>query len=188
MSDVELFDRWAQTILGGVVEVGKRFTDPEEDWAPVLFTEGADGRMDIYGIEPPRDAADKEAMARAVRQVISRGGPARAALVLSAWARRLDAADPALENKIAHYQRHGVRSDPDREKIVMVEVSDGERFGVWAASILRRPDGPPTLGPWEKRLDGASDIKHLGGRFALVVHRALQAARGAPENAGPVGG
>lgn len=149
-------------------KAGAAFNAPDDDWLPVLIARAADGRAVIAGIE--LDEALKDHMVDVVAEVLRRANAAGAALVISAWTVEAPAG-PAGEFALEMARLDGVRNHPLRKEVLIVESCDGKATEVWHAEIRRRPDGPSTLGPWERQ-----DVE-ASGRMANVLQRAFDALR-----------
>ena len=78
----------------GVAGVGAGFTQPDDDWAPMLLTQDGRGEVTVVGF-PVLD--DREATVAILRAALRKVGAVRYALVLSSWA-AMDDCVPRSEN------------------------------------------------------------------------------------------
>ena len=128
-----------------VARVGEGFTEPDDDWAPVLFAQDGKGELTVVGF-PVLD--DRDATVAILRTTLHKVGAVRYALVLSSWAATSDYVPPS--------------ENPERREVLTLLLSDPETDDFYLAPILRREDAPPRLGEWER-------LSVYEGRFAGLL-------------------
>lgn len=148
-----------QTMVRGVATT---FTKPDDDWTPVLFMEAPGGPL-VFGL-----FIDKEHWPGLLEQLGREKHPTFVAAVLSAWTAKRETREQVEEL----VNQGGVSTAADRAEIVMLQITDGKRFEVWNAPIIRFEDKPPTLGEWTQMPDGP-----LEGRLGDLVLHAFSAEK-----------
>lgn len=144
----------------GVTVIGASFTEPDDDWAPVLILQLKAGKGAVVGIDgnflasqQSKDLLAHEVIPQAIREFEAIG----AAFVSSSW---MVASD---DRKVAPSEH------PDREEVVMVTAMTAGEHAFLMARISRHADRPPELGEFE-RLPASTDFE---GRFVGPIRRAL---------------
>ncbi len=153
------FDTIRQEYLHVIERVGRTLA-PGEDWMPVLFIEGREGRT-VVGLGDLLSSDEMKAFtASALLPALLRQEQARMfGLVTTAWVVAGD-----LEEELPL----DLSEDPRRIEAVALNVGDAQRHEVWIASIERRTGLPPQLAHW-KRLRPAT------GQFVEPLRRAVRA-------------
>jgi hypothetical protein len=166
------FPTFRDTILLMVRDTGKTFQKPDEDWIPVAFLMTPKGMVVVALMDLFRDNAAKDQIAPALTSLFREQKPSMAAMVTSAWMRRLDHADPLLDLHMQMSSAFGIRDHPERTEVLMVEVADAAgKDEIWSAGIVRSEDKPPVLAEWQQWPGEAT------GRVAGVLQRAFEAVR-----------
>lgn len=147
--------------------VGRSFTEPDDDWAPVAMLEIATGQVHVILLTPFFvDSDTKDVLTHQVLPaLIQDTGARKLALVLSAWM----AARPEHESE-DEFTSVRPSERPDRQEILQVVVYDAERVEWWAAPIERHRRKPPSLGAW--RDPGLGE--QMDGRFITPIAEALR--------------
>jgi hypothetical protein len=170
------YRQFVDASLNAVRNVGKSFTGPDDDWAPMALLDGPHGivpaalSMEFFASDATKDALVCEHLPALIRSTQTR----KLALVLSAWMSvvpRSPEVDAALDEG-RYPSRVRPSQDPNRQEIVSVSVYDAERAECHIARILRDGQGPPRLAKWSEAHIGPDE---LGGRF--VDSRLLDALR-----------
>lgn len=166
------FDQFAERVLLQARMVGRTFTKPDDDWAPVALIDTPRG-IGVVAIDSDyfADYESKRALAELVLPTLVREHKARKlALVTSAWmsflADRPEARDAMTRGKLRPSQ------DPERIEVVWIIVMDAEVKRAWSAPILRSRRKPPRLGPWTTHSDSADRV--VGGPMVESVIQALR--------------
>jgi hypothetical protein len=132
-----------------VVQVGVGFTQPGDDWAPVMFAQDGKGEVTVVGF-PVLD--DRDATVAILKAVLRNVGAVRYAIVLSSWA--VTGEDTlALGPPSEH---------PARQEVLTLLLSDPETDDFYIAPILRGEGAPPRLGEWKR-------WSSVEGRFAGLL-------------------
>lgn len=164
------FDEFAQFVRDGVRRVGEGFTEPDEDWQPVMFVE-TPKRVSILLLPGALldNHASKDKLAAMMRAIVEQSRARKVAVVTSAWMTTLD------EQTSRYVSEHGELPDeshqagnrPDRLEIVSVAVYDAEVAHSWFAEIRRDGVHPPQLAEWQGPVD-------THGRLADPIREALR--------------
>lgn len=166
------FDQFAERVLLQARMVGRAFTKPDDDWAPVALIDTPRG-IGVVAIDTDyfADYESKQELAEQVLPALIREHKVRKiALVTSAWmsvlADRPEARDAMARGELRPSQ------DPDRVEVVWITVMDAEVKRAWMAPILRSRRKPPKLGPWTRHDESADST--LSG---LLVDSVIEALR-----------
>src|SRR5262245_55162118 len=122
-------------------DVGKTFTDPDDDWMPIMVVRTDDG-LGVVGFDSEFLADDdsKDVLAEIVIPgMIEQLGASAVALVMSAWSLKspeIPDVRPSLH--------------PERQEILVLHVIDAAHESIFHAPILRDGEQPPALGKWEQ--------------------------------------
>lgn len=163
--ELSLFDSVSITARKLAAE---HFTDPDDDWEPILFVEGKDGS----GITPlgqfMRDDRHKELLANVViPAVIEQFQATTIVMVLSTWT-----ASVASKEELEPIRYVPPSQRPNRrEQLLIIEYT---REGVTRqafAEIIRHEDSPPTLDEWTA-VEGETAFE---GRFIGPIVKAMKA-------------
>ena len=120
-------------VQAGIADVEAGFSEPGDDWAPVLFAQDGKGEVTVVGF-PVLD--DRDATVAILRTTLRKVGAVRYALVLSSWAVTGEDAlelGPPSEN-------------PERQEVLTLLLSDPGTDQFYVAPILRSEGAPPRLG------------------------------------------
>jgi hypothetical protein len=145
-----------------VRDVGRAFTKPDDDWAPMALLGLPGGQIIPAAVDMSffADDAAKDALVdTALPALIAETGANKLALVLSAWMRVVSIHAPM---DARGYPADGIRPTdaPDRQEVVAVGVYDAERVEAHLARIIRDGKRPPRLARWI-----AQPTTDLAGRF-----------------------
>jgi len=130
----------------------KRFTSPEDDWAPMLFFRTPTGVMHVVAVPMIEDRKDE--IAAAIQALLAMNKATEAAMLTSAWMVALPAGTSDIDS--LRPSQHPER----REVLVLTGVDEGTAI-TRVAFISRHPDRPPTLEPLEDTAEGPG----IAGRF-----------------------
>jgi hypothetical protein len=133
-----------QRVQASVANIEAGFSQPDDDWAPMMLTQDGRGEVTVVAF-PVLD--DRDATVAILRAALRKVGAVRYAIVLSSWAAADDLVPPS--------------ENPDRRELLTLLLSDPETDEFYAAPILRREDAPPRLGEWKKW--------SIEGRFAALL-------------------
>ena len=61
---------------------------------------------------------------------------------------------------------------PDRQEVLILYLSDGDKGAFWQASVRRRPDRQPLLTAWKR--EGYNDSGEFCGAFPAAINAALK--------------
>lgn len=135
-------------------EIGQDFTDPEDDWAPVMMVV-TDKELGMLGIQIPDSEQHKTMLFRTaipmgIKQSMN-GKPQTVGMITSAWS--LDAVGNPdhqewLQNRGPHDQ---IADHPDRTESLMLYLADKQTQELWTAKILRDGEQAPALAEWVKQ-------------------------------------
>lgn len=144
-------------------EICEEFTEPDDDWVPVIFTISGDQFSLIHF-----DIADERTKSKlfghviplAVKKALSPVDVV--AFVVSAWTLEDEA-----ELKALREQGGEIKDHPNRTEALMLYAMDraGEAQ-MWTAKILRDDEHPPGLGEWE-----LSDVTLVMGRVPNMLRK-----------------
>jgi hypothetical protein len=157
-----------------VESVCSDFTNPDDDFVPVMQVQSGDGKMWAFGIDPrfmQSDAAKDILAERIMAPAIIETGGVAVATVLSAWYAVIDKDDLEEGQEIPRPSEL-----PQRKEIVMVTAISADDAVCFHAEILRDGKNPPTLGPWEEM----KEAPMLQGRFFDPLRQALKESTGEP--------
>lgn len=159
-----------------IAQIG-RSLGPDDDWSAVLLLESrAEERvivpLDVLFLEQLAPVG-KDMAAVAIPLLVEEADAWLAGLVTTAWMSEVPAEGIELEPDGVTLRR-GVppSEDPNRIEIVMLALvgEDGTEQH-HAARIVRRPDRPPALRPWEVHSERGA--VSLGGRFGNALRAAF---------------
>lgn len=143
------------------------FTDPDDDWTPVLFMEGPQGGT-MMALEPyMTDEIHKDMLASVViPAAIDQFKPTVVVMIVSAWTSKTSG---DLLRDTGEYFPPSEQADR-KEQVVVIEYT---REGVTRqafAQIKRFADKVPRLGEWEDM----PPAKAVDGRFITPIVQALK--------------
>jgi hypothetical protein len=170
---VPSFERYRGFILGTVRDLAKSFTQPKEDWEPVLHLVTKKSRSVLLSLkEVLADKETKVCLPIVVMDVFKRHRPVLSALVMSCWYVQLVKDDPLLALSLELNAAFGSDAHPNRREIVAVEVASKQgQSETWSALIQRSADKPPTLAAWSKWGEPT------GGRIGMLLKDTYSALR-----------
>jgi len=178
MNDMAI--KFLDTVCESAEDVGRSFTEADDDWVPIMQTATPLGEEFIvytFGFEGAMLANDrnKDLMAeQMMKPLITGTGAKLVALVMSAWTVKFegeDAWNAYLSGNIPRPSAH-----PNRVEIVAITVIAPTKIMTRTAEILRDGTNPPTLGPWEHMESGEGII--VEGRFSANLQEALRDSSG----------
>lgn len=130
----------------------KRFTSPQDDWAPMLFFRSPAGVMHVVAV--PMIEGRKDDIAMAIAAMLKMNQATEAVLLTSAWMVARPAGTGSIEN--LRPSEH-----PDRREALVLTGVDEATAITRVAPINRHTDRPPTLEPLEDTAEGPG----IAGRF-----------------------
>lgn len=156
---------FGETMRRQVAAIGERFTKPDDDWLPcLLHLETKSHQHRVAMVEPKLLAPEtKDALFAGLVEYLRQNEAIRYGILVNGWAlavqpregEELAEASKRLmaetEEWTGHYGEH-----PDRIEVLTIELVDQERAESWQARIMRYPDRPPKLQPWERLGDETS--------------------------------
>jgi len=159
----------------GSEQIGKRFTNPNDDWAPVMLVQTPTYiRPVVLGVGA-FDEKHKPMIAQVLREIVREEGAVRYAFVASAWSATAADLDTVEQIRAGELK---VKDAPGAEEILVCSVGDAESEQVWICPVHRHEDRPPTLGTWTRQ-DNRPDYQKHTGRFANIGE-ALRSPRREP--------
>lgn len=143
------------------------FTEPDDDWEPMLLMETEDEEMGMAPLGPlMTDEMHKDVLANYVLpEAIRAFRPRVIIMVMSTWTSLIASEHMGTDKHIPPSKQ------PDRsERLLLLEFTrEGIGRQGWA-QIVRHEDKPPTLGEWD---DFPADA--FGGRFVDPILAAMKA-------------
>lgn len=180
------FEAFRDTVKMGVKVIGESFTNPDDDWTPVLMIWGRKG-MDVVGIDGRwfNTTQGKDELAkRVLPREIAKRGATMFAFVQSVWMVQIRVPDDdpeaqvQFEQALADAQAQRIHQRADRVEMVHLFAADRFRVEMWHAPIARSPFAPPTLGEWVLFGEGDPNVRFEWGsyssRFVKPLIRALR--------------
>ena len=148
------------------------FTQPDDDWVPMLFFLGTKDGEEFMSMAPldhfMTDDKSKDMLAYGVLPRLLKEFQVKVAvLLINGWT----ASDPPggyLNHGVGEWIRPSQR--PDRKEMLL--LSEYTREGVMrqaSALIVRHESAPPTLEPWKD-----IDAKSMSGRFVEPIVKAMR--------------
>jgi hypothetical protein len=174
-SEVEAQRVVEQVLLNGLHAVGAKFDKPDDDWWPMwLVLTSTQGTM--ITPENMRNEEEKVKTVRTVAAYARKVGATAIGAVNSSWRVRPETVSPERMLEIlAHVERFGGTAGvPEREEALVVTVYTATTYRVMEAAIVRRDDGPPTLGRFEVTSTSDSDGHELLGRMVMPLRESLR--------------
>ena len=155
-----------------VREIGKSFSQPDDDWIPILILDRPNGKREVFSVAFGSQA-DKEKFAFLLPMMFRDIRPTFAAMVISAWSVRIEKDNPNAEREARAAMDTGISKHKDRYEVVIVTVAtkDGGQEE-YHAEIGRRDGRPPTLGAFTK-----IESDRQEGRFANLLSRGFEAMK-----------
>lgn len=158
-------DEFVGQIQDGVRKIAREFTQPDDDWQPVMFLdsdEGEQGQRTIAGFAPEffEDADSKNQLVQAMIKLIEDQKAFRYGLLMTAW---------LLKVKKGEAPPDEITDHPDRDEVLILFVGDSDGETHYTALVLRDGEQPPGLAPWESPFEGCGEMV---GRL-VGLHRAL---------------
>jgi hypothetical protein len=162
MSTLDLFDHVAVTAERMAKDT---FTEPDDDWTPIVFLEDATGTWAMMPIEEfmQNDRTKDMLVELIIPETIKRFEAKVVVMILSVWHSK-------IPKGVDWQDRPMPSEDPNRsEALVLTEyTAEGvKRYSM--AEIIRHEDSPPTLGEWEN-----TDATDYEGRFVQPIVKAMQ--------------
>lgn len=147
--------------IAGARKVGQGFTEPDDDWLPILMHETPQGRLGIA----PIDMSDKDGAALQIAKAIAFSGATEAALITSAWtvSRGKDAPDDGVAPS----------KDPYRMEALVITYIAPKVTKMATAAIMRDGANPPMLSDFDV-IEGDDSV---AGRFAHAMRAGMDLAR-----------
>jgi hypothetical protein len=152
--------------------------DPEEDIMPVLLFTGPYG-MGVMPLLDMEDDAAKDALAEMMTTTLACSRADQALMITCSW--MVHATKPKGDKSLLDVMPS---EHPDRvEVITAMYMTAGEKTeSITSAVIIRHPDKPPELGPWDTTIAGKGDDDSfkIGGRFGDAIHMGFNFVEGMP--------
>lgn len=174
-SEVESAEVAFDVLRKGSVQVGQRFTKPDDDWSPIWLvltpTQGT-----TMTPESMRDNAEKNRMVDTVAAYAQRVGAVAIGHLNSSWQIPPGkVSDERMDEIVAWMNSHGGSTEgvPEREEIVLIAVYTATTYWMYTALITRHENAPPTLGSYEL-MHTSSDKGDLSGRMVDPLRDALR--------------
>jgi len=168
------FQEFMDTVRDGVEQVGGQL-GPEDDWLPMAFLEREDpestdgvAELTMVGIDPEYmdEEERKEFLGSVVLPSIVEKMKARKYAFLStAWMAKVGREEDGSVDTSIPPSEH-----PDRMEVVIITACDREIAEFCYAEIIRTPDHPPMLTPWETMARGIE----VEGRFIDSVREVMR--------------
>lgn len=154
-------DVFGESVRCCVEDIGRDFTEPDDDWIATLIVETEKWERYVFGLAGDlfNSEGKKDVLVASLQQAMLAMDAVRYAFVLSAWAIR-GQKNGTEEEALAIYEewRGHFGDHPERIEQLILHIVDCEQEFGWMAEIERYPDKPPTLGKWIK-------ADEMSGRF-----------------------
>lgn len=173
-----MHEDWTQHIIGVVETLGASFTQPGDDWLPVLLGQDQEGQISALDASAAFDNSQtKEEFATTILpQLIIQGTWHRVALVASAWITEL-----SDDERVRYEQGNGyVRPSqhPRRKEIIIVYACSDGTESTSIAEIRRDKKRPPQLSEWTQQTTKDSNAYSIEGVWAEPIRKAVEIVRG----------
>jgi len=159
----------------GSEEVGRGFTESDDDWSPMWLVATAAGQGTIITPVEMLDQADKIAITEYVARFARKVGAVAVGHLNSSWLVATEDVGEARMKEIdaqMKAQYGSTEGIPERREILMLIIYTATSWRQYHASIERH-DGPPTLAPWV--LMGSSDKSwNLTGTMSDPIRESLR--------------
>lgn len=158
-------------------EIGDRFKEPDDDWAPMLILDTQDTRWIVPLIQLMNEDTKGLLANYFIPGAILVTQAWCASFVTSAWGVFKYAQSEAEQEKFKAARRYsdllgeGVTpsSSPDREEVVLLNTLSKDQVDARIARIYRKKNSPPKLGKWDEFGKGT-----IGGQFFDPMREALK--------------
>jgi hypothetical protein len=167
---IESIEDIGNLLRESVEVIGTQFTEPDDDWIPVMGLVPQDGTNVMLAFqgewlssEKNKDALVENVMVPAITGV----GAKTLGTVFSAWMAEAPA-DTPIEDLPKPSE------SPNKKEIVIVTAMDSFSVKTWTVEILRSKDSPPKLSSWEE-IKGTTAFS---GRFVDEIQEALRDSSG----------
>jgi hypothetical protein len=145
----------AEVMRKGAKVIGENFTDPDDDWAPVMMYLGGDGQVRDAVIEISEDDEGRDQVAAQITRLLLEARAREACFIVSTWVVDLPEGNfDALEGKRP-------REHSDRREALTLTWVTRDHAQMEMARIKRYPGQPPKLAAWYPPATGISVV----GRF-----------------------
>lgn len=145
------------------------FTEPDDDWTPVAFLDGPDGRTTMPLVQFMGDEVSKDILTQSILpSVIQQFRATTVVMVISTWVSK---ASSELLTDTGKYVPPSMQADREERVLIVEYTREGVTRQAWA-TIQRFPDKVPQLGEWDD--EGAVGV---GGRFVDPIVKALKGVR-----------
>jgi hypothetical protein len=155
----------------GVAAVQESFTDPDDDWEPVMFAISDDENV-VIGLPPAAFASDraKDMLCDVALPGIILAGRVRAlVMVMSTWEVEYTKEFPRSADP---HRQMPPSQHPRRREALYLSGLTATLTRSLRADIQRHPDAPPTLGEWRVR-EADHPNYDVTGRFIAPLQEAL---------------
>jgi hypothetical protein len=155
-----------------IVELGERFTKPDDDWLPAAFLLTKDGDIVQIVFDPRCFANDesKASVAANLADVAKNAETLALALLINCWMSMLHRDSVTVSETGIVSGAPMPEDDPEHTEALILQLfsKDGEKIDF--ARIERQSDRPPTLSPWRSMGDEFKDFT-----FAEIAEAFLNA-------------
>ena len=169
----DYFETCKEIAQGGVAAIAAGFSKPDDDFMPSLIYIDGGGKGVVMAIDNSADDEDqadrfKSRIARFMEARLRQDRALAASLMMSVWYATAPLGTPM---ELAESGRLKPSRMVNRREMLWLQVTDGNRYEVLQAPLLRHPGAPPTVGEWKLQ----EQMKNATGRFQLhnIFRRAL---------------
>ena len=137
---------------------------PDDDLPITVFLLTREG-IHVFGLPPFSNDDEKSHLAAFTIPSLIRSSGARAVgLVSMCWYKPCTADEPIEQCRPSE--------SPDRQEVLVLYLSDGDKAAFWQAGVRRRPDSRPLLTAWKR--EGYNDSSEFVGAFPAAINAALK--------------
>lgn len=151
MPGVGTRDQLKDYMVGVIADIGKGFTDPDDDWMMVAVMEDADGELHLAPLDPAAFAteASKDMLAQVIKGYIAQKRIVNYVILFNVHG---VAFKTQFEMDQAMKERGDRRlsSVPGAVEMLMLVVGNSAHETSFQADIIRDGENPPTLGEWKE--------------------------------------
>jgi hypothetical protein len=126
-----------------VGEIQKSFTQPDDDWIPVVMIQSGDAILPVV----MQISDDKESTGKSLENLLRNTGAEQAVLISSSWVVSFTGS-----NEVPEFIP--VRDQPDRKEVLVLTHATRDSIEMVMADIERHKSSAPTLGSWSAPMDG----------------------------------
>lgn len=145
------------------------FTEPDDDWTPVAFLDGPQGRTTMPLVQFMGDEMSKDILCESILpSVIKQFEATTVVMVISTW---ISTASSKLLTDTGKYVPPSMQADREERVMISEYTREGVTRQTWAP-IIRSETEVPQLGEWSDM-----DAVGVGGRFVTPIVKALKGVR-----------